>query len=72
MSSGLENYLEALDETKKLLDPLVAFSNYNASSKADEIIIKQNNSILQILIQLHNKQEQIERRIKIREEEKGS
>ena len=40
MTSGLENYLEVLDETKKLLDLPVGFSNYNASSKTDEIIIK--------------------------------
>ena len=65
MTSGLENYLGALEETKKLLGPPVRFSTYNVSSKADEIIIKQNNTILQLLVQLYNKLEQIDRRIKI-------
>ena len=72
MTSGLENYLGALEETKKLLDSPVGFSTYNASSKVDEIIIKQNNTILQLLVQLHNKLEQIDRRIKILDEEKNS
>ena len=42
------------------------------ASKADEIIIKQNNTILQLLVQLYNKLEQIDRRTKILEEEKNS
>ena len=40
MTSGLETYLEALSETKKLIDPPEGLSKYNASSKADEVIIK--------------------------------
>ena len=46
MTSGLENYLEALSVTKKLLDPPEGFSTYNATSKANEVIIKENNTIL--------------------------
>ena len=40
MTSGLENYLEALSVTKRFLDPPKGFSTYNAISKADEVIIK--------------------------------
>ena len=70
MTSGLENYLEALSNTKRLLDPPKGLSTYNATSKSDEVIIKQNNTILQMLLQLFNKLEQIENRIKYLEEEK--
>ena len=70
MTSGLENYLEALSETKKLLDPPEGFSTYHATSRADEVIIKRNNTILQMLVQVHNKLEQIEKRIKYLEEKK--
>ena len=63
MTSGLENYLEALRETKKLLDPPEGLSKYNASSKTDEIIIKQNSTIIQTLIQMCNKIEQIEKEL---------
>ena len=69
MTSGLDHYLEALGNTKRLLDPPEGFSTYNATSKTDEIIIKQNNTILQILLQLFSKLEQIESRIKYLEEE---
>ena len=72
MTSGLENYLEALNLTKKLLDPLEGFSTYNPTSKTDEVIIKQTNTILQILLQIVNKLEQIEVRIKYLEEEKAT
>ena len=44
MTSGLESYLEALSNTKKLLDPPQGFSTYNATSKSDEVII---NKIIQ-------------------------
>ena len=70
MTSGLESYLKALSNTKRLLDPPEGFSTYNATSKSNEVIIKQNNTILQILLQLFNKLEQIENRIKYLEEEK--
>ena len=70
MTSGLESYLEALSNTKRLLDPPEGFSTYNATSKSDEVIIKQNNTILQMLLQVFNKLEQIENRIKYLEEEK--
>ena len=70
MTSGLESYFEALSNTKRLLDPSEGFSTYNAISKSDEVIIKQNNMILQMLLQLFNKLERIEKRIKYLEEEK--
>ena len=38
--------------------------------KSDEVIIKQNNTIPQMLLQLFNKLEQIDKRIKYLEEEK--
>ena len=72
MTSGLDNYLEALSTTKGLLDLPEGFSTYNATSKSDEVIIKQNNTILQMLLQLFNKLEQIEKRIKYLEEEKAA
>ena len=50
MTSGLETYLEALSETKKLIDPPEGLSKYNGSSLADEVIIKQNNTIIQMMI----------------------
>ena len=58
MSIGWNNYLIALEETRKNLDPSVGLSNYNVLSRADSEIIKQNNVIIQILIQLNNKLEQ--------------
>ena len=64
MTSGLDNYLEALSTIKRLLDPPEGFSTYNAMLKSDEVIIKQNNTILQMLLQLFNKLEQIEKRVK--------
>ena len=70
MTSGLESYLEALSNSKRLLDPPEGFSTYNATSKSDEVIIKQNNTIRQMLLQLFNKLEQIKIRIKYLEEEK--
>ena len=72
MTSGLENYLEVLSETKKLMDSRQGLSMYNASFKTDKVIIKQNNTIIQMLIQMCNKIEQIEKRIKLLEEEKDS
>ena len=72
MTSGIENYLEALSIIKKLLDSPEGFSTYNATSKADEVIIKQNNTRLQMLLQIVNKLEQIEVRIKYLEEEKDT
>ena len=55
MTSGLETYLEALSETKKLIDPPEGLSKYIASFLADEVIIKQNNTIIQMVIQMYNK-----------------
>lgn len=72
MTSGLETYLEALSETKKLIEPPEGLSKYNASSLADGVIIKQNNTIIQMMIQMYNKIDQIEKRIKLLEEEKES
>ena len=72
MTSGLENYLEALSATKRLLDPLESFSTYNATSKANEVRIKQNHTILQMLLQIVNKLEHIEKRMKYLEEEKDA
>ena len=72
MTSGLENYLEALSETKKLIDPPEELSKYNALSKADEIITKQNNTIIQMLVQMYIEIDRIEKGIKLLEEKKDS
>ena len=40
MTNGWNNYLQALDDTRKNLDPPVGLSNYNASYRADDEIIK--------------------------------
>ena len=50
MTSGLDHYLEALGNPKRLLDSPEGFSTYNATSKTDEVIMKQNNTILQMLL----------------------
>ena len=71
MTSGLDNYLEALSTIKRLLDPPEGFSTYNATSKSDEVIIKQNSTIPQMLLQLFNKLEHIEKVVKYLEEEKA-
>ena len=55
MTSGLETYLEALSETKKLIDPPERLSKYKDLSLADGVIIKQNNTIIQMMIQMYNK-----------------
>ena len=44
MTSGLDNYYQTLEETRKNLDPPVGISNYHASSRADVEIIQQNNA----------------------------
>ena len=72
MTIGLENYLEALIFTKKLLDPPESFSTYNATFKADEVIINRNNTILQMLLQIVNELAQIKVRIKYLKDEKDT
>ena len=70
MSIDWNNYLIALEETRKYLEPSIGLCNYNVSPRADSEIIKQNNVIIQILIQLNNKLEQQDHWIKLLEEER--
>ena len=70
MGIGWNNYLIALEETRKNLDPPVGLSNYNASSRAEEEIVKQNNVIIQMLIYISNRLDQLDHKIKLLDEEK--
>ena len=70
MTSKCTDYLLTLEETRKNLDSPVRLSNYNASSRADGEIIKQNNVIIQMLIYISNRLDQLDDKIKLLEEEK--
>ena len=70
MTSGLNNYFQALEETRTYLDPPTGLSNYNVASDAE--VIKQSNIIIQILIQIGNELEQLDHKIRILEEIKDS
>ena len=72
MTSGVNDYLSALEETRKNLDSPVRLSNYNASSRAEEEIIKQNNVIIQMLIYISNRLNQHDHKIKLLKEEKDT
>jgi len=50
-------YSRALKETTKYLSPPVGFSNYETPKEDSNIIIRQNNTILQLLIQIIKKLE---------------
>ena len=68
MTSEWTDYLLALEETRKSLDPSVGLNNYNASSRTDGEIIKQNNVIIQMLIYISNRLDQLDHKIKLLEE----
>jgi len=50
-------YSRALKETTKYLNPPVGFSDYETPKEDSNIIIRQNNTILQLLIQIIEKLE---------------
>ena len=45
-------YNQALKETEKYLEHPVGFSNYDSPKEDSKIIIRQNNTILHLLIQI--------------------
>jgi len=53
----MSDYSQALKETTKYLSPPVGFSNYETPKEDSNIIIRQNNTILQLLIQIKEKLE---------------
>jgi len=53
----MSEYSQALNEATKYLSPPVGFSNYETPKEDYNIIIRQNNTILQLLIQIKEKLE---------------
>ena len=53
----MSEYNQALNEATKYLSPPVGFSNYETPKEDYNIIIRQNNTILQLLIQIIEKLE---------------
>ena len=53
----MSEYSQALKETTKYLSPPVGFSNYETPKEDSNIIIRQSNTILQLLIQIIEKLE---------------
>ena len=48
----MSEYNQALIEVEKYLTPSVGFSNHDSPKEDSKIIIRQNNTILQLLIQI--------------------
>lgn len=51
----MTEYNQALKETAKYLSPPVGFSDYETPKEDSKILIRQNNTILQLLIQVLEK-----------------
>ena len=51
----MSEYNKALQETEKYLEHPIGFSNYESPKEDSKIIIRQNNTILQLLVQILNK-----------------
>ena len=51
----MSEYIQALKEVEKYLTPPVGFSNHDSPKEDSKIIIRQNNTILQLLIQVLEK-----------------
>ena len=51
----MNEYNQALKEVEKFLVPSVGFSNQDSPKEDSKIIIRQNNTILQLLIQILEK-----------------
>lgn len=71
MTNGTNTYLKAIETTRKILEPPVGLSKYDATSRQDKEQIRQNNAIIQMLIYIYDKLDQIESRIKILEEKES-
>lgn len=73
MSSGINSYYKALEETKKWqATGSKGYSDYLTSGVADQELIKQNNTMISLLVQVIDKIEQLEHRLKLMEEENGN
>ena len=48
-------YSQALDEVAKYLSPPVGFSDHDSPKEDSKVIIRQNNTIIQLLIQVLDK-----------------
>ena len=51
----MTEYNKALSEVAKYLTPPIGFSDYDSQKEDSKIIIKQNNTIIQLLIQVLEK-----------------
>ena len=51
----MSEYSQALNEVAKYLSPPVGFSDHDSPKEDSKIIIRQNNTILQLLIQVLEK-----------------
>ena len=51
----MSEYNQALKETEKYLAHPIDFSNYESPKEDSKVIIRQNNTILQLLVQILNK-----------------
>jgi hypothetical protein len=51
----MSEYNKALSEVAKYLTPPIGFSDYDSPKEDSKIIIKQNNTIIQLLIQVLEK-----------------
>lgn len=51
----MSEYNKALNEVAKYLTPPIGFSDYDSPKEDSKIIIKQNNTIIQLLIQVLEK-----------------
>ena len=51
----MTEYTQALNEVAKYLSPPVGFSDHDSPKEDSKVIIRQNNTILQLLIQILDK-----------------
>jgi hypothetical protein len=51
----MTEYSQALKEVEKYLTPSIGFSDHDSPKEDSKIIIRQNNTILQLLIQILDK-----------------
>lgn len=51
----MSEYQQALNEVAKYLSPAIGFSEHDSPKEDSKIIIRQNNTILQLLVQILDK-----------------
>ena len=56
----MNEYNQALKEAEKYLVPSIGFSNQDSPKEDSKIVIRQNNTILQLLIQILEKLKNLE------------